>query len=94
LHEARKSVSYARLHQPLVVHHALGLAHAQLPVQHVQKLALNPSYIALLEDAGAERPVDVLERGVIGVLGGDDEGAEEDALEGDTEVGAGTGDVH
>jgi hypothetical protein len=35
---------------------------AQLKVEHVKELALDPPYIAFPKHACAERPVDVLER--------------------------------
>ena len=46
----------------------LGFGDAQLKVEHVQELALDAAHVALVEEAGAERPVHVLERGVVEVL--------------------------
>lgn len=74
------------------------LTDAQLPIQHVEEFALDTSDIALPEDTSAEGPMHVLQGGVVGVLRGDNEGAEENTLEGpllegNGEVRAGAGDV-
>jgi hypothetical protein len=54
--------------------------HAELERQHLEELALDAGNVAFAEDAGAECPVGVLEGGVVEVLAGDDECAEEDAV--------------
>jgi len=41
------------------------LANRQIPIKDVQKLAFDPADIALSEDAGSDRPVDVLESRII-----------------------------
>ena len=43
----------------------LALADRQIPIKDVQKLALDPSDITLSEDASGDRPVDVLEGGIV-----------------------------
>lgn len=74
------------------------LCHTEIPLEDSQELALDAAHIPLAKDAGAERPVDVLESRVVGVLGGNDKGSKEDSLEGpllegDVEVWAGAVDV-
>lgn len=75
------------------------LGNAELEIKDIQKLALDAPNVALAKNAGADRPVDVLQRGVIEVFGSDDEGAKEDTLqcpllEGNVEVGLGPVDVY
>ena len=41
------------------------LADREIPIKDVQKLTLNPSDITLSEDASSDRPVDVLEGGIV-----------------------------
>ena len=41
------------------------LADREIPIKDVQKLALDPSDITLSEDASGDRPVDVLEGGIV-----------------------------
>ena len=56
----------------VVVREEVGLGEAELVVEDVEELALDPPDVPLAEDSGAERPVDVLEGGVIQVLQEDD----------------------
>jgi hypothetical protein len=70
------------------------LPHAQLPIQHVEELALDASYVLVPENACTQRPVCVLECRIIGVLGRADQGAEEDALERPFFEGYAEVDVH
>ena len=51
-----------------VVGEEVGLGEAELVVEDVEELALDAADVALAKDPGAERPVDVLERGVVEVL--------------------------
>ena len=44
------------------------LGDAEFEIEDVEELALYPADVALAEDPGAERPVDVLEGGVVQVL--------------------------
>lgn len=76
----------------------IGLGNSEIPVEDFDELALDPANVPLAERAGDHRPVDVFERRVVRVLGGDDQRAEEDAVEGpvlrlDGQVGLGTLDV-
>lgn len=85
-------------HDGGVVREEVRLGDGEVPVEDVEELALDAADIALAKDAGAERPVDVLEGGVVEILVGYDERPEEDALagpllEGDLEVGLCAGDV-
>ena len=52
----------------VVVRKEIGLRNGELPVEDVEELTLDTADVALPENASAERPVDVLERGVVGVL--------------------------
>ena len=47
------------------------LTDCQIPVEDFQKLSFDPTDIALSEDAGGDRPVDVLESGIIRELADD-----------------------
>ena len=55
-------------HDRVVVCHDVGLADAQLEIEHVQEFALDPADITFAKDSCAHRPVHVLKRGVIQVL--------------------------
>ena len=52
----------------VVVCEEIGLRNGEFPVEDVEELTLDTADVALPENASAERPVDVLERGVVGVL--------------------------
>ena len=52
----------------VVVREEVGFGDGELEVEDVQELALDTTDVALAEDPGAERPVDVLQRGVVKVL--------------------------
>ena len=52
----------------VVVRKEIGLRNGEFPVEDVEELTLDTADVALPENASAERPVDVLERGVVGVL--------------------------
>lgn len=60
----------------------IGLGDSKVPVEDFDELALDPANVALAERAGDHRPVDVFQCRVVRVLGGDDQSAEEDAVEG------------
>jgi len=60
----------------------IGFGDGELPVDDIDELALDPSNIALAEGTGDHSPMNVFQSRVIGVLGGDDEGAEENAVKG------------
>jgi len=55
-------------HDRVVVLHDVVFADAQLEIEDVQKLALDPADIALAEDSRAHGPVHVLKRRVIEIL--------------------------
>lgn len=55
-------------HDHAVVREDVGLLHAQLKVEDVQELALDPADVALPEDTRAQGPMDVLQGGVVQVL--------------------------
>jgi hypothetical protein len=83
----------------VVVRENVVLGDAELEVKDIQKLALDAPNVALAKDAGADRPVDVLQRRIVQIFGSDDEGAKKDALqcpllEGNVEVGLGPVDVY
>ena len=59
-------------HDGIVVGEEVGLGEAELVVEDVEELTLDAADVALAEDSRAERPVDVLEGGVIQVLQEDD----------------------
>ena len=40
-------------------------ADRQIPIKNIQELAFDPTDITLSEDAGSDRPVDVLKSGII-----------------------------
>lgn len=70
----------------------------ELPIEHVQELTLDATDVPFAEQTGGDRPMVVFQSRVVGVFGGEDEGAEEDAVEGpflglDRQVGFGTVDV-
>jgi hypothetical protein len=58
----------------------IGFGHSQVPVEDFNELALDPANVTFAERARDHSPMDVFESRVIGVLGGDDESAEEDAV--------------
>lgn len=58
----------------------VGLGHGEVPVEDLDELALDPADVALAKRAGDHRPVDVFQSRVVGVLGGNDESAEEHAV--------------
>ena len=60
----------------------IGFGNGQVPIEDFDELALDPSDVALAESVGDHSPVDVLQGRVVGILGGDDESAEENAVEG------------
>ena len=55
-------------HDGVVVREEVGLCEPELVVEHVEELPLDAAHVALAKDTGAERPVDVLQCGVIAVL--------------------------
>jgi len=55
-------------HDRVVVRHDVVLTDAQLEIEDVQELALDPADIALAENSRAHSPVHVLKRGVIEIL--------------------------
>lgn len=57
-------------HDGGVVREEVRLGDGEVPVEDVEELALDAADIALAKDAGAERPVDVLEGGVVEILQG------------------------
>ena len=44
------------------------LADAELEIEDIEKLSLDPSYIAFAENACADRPMDVLQSRIIQIL--------------------------
>jgi len=60
----------------------IGLGNREVPVEDFDELALNPSDIALAKGTGYHSPMNIFQSRVIGVLGGDDESAEENAVKG------------
>jgi len=58
----------------------IGFGHRQVPVEDFDEFALDPANVTFAERVGDHSPMDVFESRVIGVLGGDDESAEEDAV--------------
>ena len=52
----------------VMVREEVGFGDGELEVENVEELALDATNVALAEDPGAERPVDVLQRGVVKVL--------------------------
>lgn len=78
-------------HDGVVVGHDIVFADAQLEIEDVEKLALDPANVTLAKHTSAHSPVHVLERRVIQIFAGYDEGAKEytficPLLEGDVEV--------
>lgn len=76
----------------------IGFRNTQVPVEDIDEFAFDPSNITLPESVGDHGPMDVFQRRVIGVLGRDDESAEENAVKGplfglDGEIGPGASDV-
>lgn len=69
-------------HDGVVVRENVGLVEGELIVEHIEEFALYPAYVAFAENACAERPVDVLECGVIAVLVSEDERSQEYTLAG------------
>lgn len=57
------------LREALVVAEEVVLGDLELEVEHVEILALDAADIAFAEDTRAERPVHVLECGIVEVLG-------------------------
>jgi hypothetical protein len=55
-------------HDRVVVRHDVVFADAQLEIEYVQELALDPANVALAKDTCAHSPVHVLKRGVIEIL--------------------------
>jgi len=60
----------------------IGFGNSEIPVEDFDKLALDPTDVALAEGAGDHSPMNVLQGRVIGVFGGEDESAKENAVEG------------
>ena len=60
----------------------IGFGNSQIPIENLNELALDPSNITFAKRVRDHRPVDVLQSRVVGVLGGNDEATEEDAVEG------------
>ena len=60
----------------------IGFGNGEVPVEDFDELAFNPSNITLAEGAGHHSPMNVLQSRVIGVLGREDESAEENAVKG------------
>lgn len=56
------------LSEALVVAEKVVLSDLELEVEHVEVLALDAADIAFAEDTRAERPVDILECGIVEVL--------------------------
>lgn len=52
----------------VVVGEDVGFGEAELVVEDVEELALDAAHVPLAKDTGAERPVDVLQGGVVTVL--------------------------
>ena len=57
-------------HDGVVVREEVGFGDAELEVEDVEELTLDTPDVALAEDPGAERPVDVLQCGIVQVLQG------------------------
>lgn len=53
---------------------------AELEVEDLEELTLDACDIATTKDAGAERPMNVLKRGVVEILAREDDGAEKYAV--------------
>jgi hypothetical protein len=60
----------------------IGFGNSEIPVEDFDEFALYPSNVTLAERAGDHSPVNVLQGGVIGVFGSDDESAEKNAMKG------------
>ena len=58
----------------------IGLGHGEVPIEDFDELTLDPADVTLAEGAGDHGPMDIFQGRVIGVLRGDDESAEEDAM--------------
>lgn len=76
----------------------IGFRDREIPVKDLDKLTLDPSDVSLSESTSDHRPMDVLQSRIIGVFGGGDEGAEENAVKGPLfglygKIGFGTLDV-
>ena len=46
------------------------LGDREIPVEHLEELALDPPHIPFTKDTGAQRPVNVSKSRIVGVLGG------------------------
>ena len=46
------------------------LGDREIPVENLKKLPFDPPHIPFAKDTGAQRPVNVSERRIVGVLGG------------------------
>lgn len=66
--------------EAVVVAEDIILGYAELEVEDIEELALDAANVPLAKDTRAHGPVDILEGGVVQVLGCDDEGAEEYSL--------------
>jgi len=54
----------------MVVGQDVILGDREIPVEDLEELSFDPPNIALAKDSCAQRPVNVSESGIIGVLGG------------------------
>jgi len=76
----------------------VGFGHGQVPVEDFNELAFDPSDVTFAERVGDHRPMDVFQSRVVGVFGGDNESAKENAVESpffglDGKIGFGALDV-
>ena len=55
-------------HDRVVVGEQIGLVHAEFVIEDVEELALDAADVALAEDAGAQCPMDVLQRRIVAIL--------------------------
>jgi len=55
-------------HDGIMVHHDIVFSYAQLEIENVEELALNPANVALAKYSCAHSPVYVLKRRVIQIL--------------------------
>ena len=76
------ALSGEQVEESAMNHKEVGFGNGELPVDDFDELAFDPSNVPLAEGAGDHSPVNVFQGRVVGVLGGDDESAEENAMKG------------
>jgi hypothetical protein len=64
-------------HDGIVMRHDVVFIDAQIEVENVEKLAFDPTNVALAKHTSAHSPVHILERGVIQIFASCNQGAKE-----------------